>query len=183
MANVQNDLKNELNKKLSNESSKMASRPIELRKQNRPIEHQNQMLNRPIEKNENLSRSPELRDTNQSTSGVRNQNLSRPRDGRSRPTIVHQNQNLNQPTDVRDDQPNLNRSVSIDSDHSNASDIPPETTLFEQIALKVHRYKGNFIYLQRLPGILNLLEIVSILIVCLKFELFKHLLPFVQVNY
>lgn len=57
-------------------------------------------------------------------------------------------------------QQNQNSAQSNGDVSSNNSDIPPETTLFEQIAVQIHRYKDNFIYLQRLPGILNLLELV-----------------------
>ena len=56
-----------------------------------------------------------------------------------------------------------NRNVSgQDAENSGSnSDIAAETTLFEQIAVQIHRYRGNFRYFQRLPGILNLLELVS----------------------
>lgn len=118
----------------------MANRPVELRKQNRPtIVHQNQNLNVSAEPSQNLSRNSERR------------NLNRPE--------KDEPENANQPTEISDQ--NLNRTQSIESNNSNQSDVPPTTTLFEQIALQVHRYKGNFLYLQKLPGILNLLEIVS----------------------
>lgn len=64
----------------------------------------------------------------------------------------------NRPVELQN--PNLsNQQESVNSGSN--SDIAAETTLFEQIAVQIHRYRGNFLYFQRLPGILNLLELVS----------------------
>lgn len=59
---------------------------------------------------------------------------------------------------------NQNLSNQETTNSGSNSDIAAETTLFEQIAVQIHRYRGNFLYFQRLPGILNLLEVVSKLI-------------------
>ena len=79
----------------------------------------------------------------------------------------------NRPIELQNtNQSNSNQDGVISS--SNSQDIPPETTtLFEQIAIQIHRYKSNFIYFQRLSGVLNLLELafgfltfILILIAC-----------------
>lgn len=70
----------------------------------------------------------------------------------------------NRPVELQNPNSNPNSNLSNQQDSGNSgsnSDIGAETTLFEQIAVQIHRYRGNFLYFQRLPGILNLLELVS----------------------